>query len=190
MFNKHTQATLSVCVERKHPGACSPVFVRTGTRKIVAVTDDKRQWRWASLVLLSYKFDEVFKDSIAINHPEFLSDNFSRGDSDIFISFKLDERYYYILEIKDSKWSKAYARIFYSGISGLLDLYLNHQEKISLKNEISTIKQKRVKPIAIAQRLGSPKIFLFLSSGKNLAKTIPAIENIKAISIFHPIKMI
>jgi diguanylate cyclase (GGDEF)-like protein len=122
--------------------------------------DDLKQFKYKDI--LSYKFDEVFKDTIAINYPEFLSDNSSPDDNDIFISFKLDERYYYILEIEDSKWSKSYARIFYSGISGLIELYINHQEKLALKKEISTISQtlaEKERSLQIAEKAVKRKVY-------------------------------
>ena len=49
--------------------------------------DDFKQFKHKDL--LSYKFDEVFKDTVAINSPESFSDKSSQNDKDVF---KLTQR--------------------------------------------------------------------------------------------------
>jgi diguanylate cyclase (GGDEF)-like protein len=93
------------------------------------------QFKYAELI--ESKSNEIFKTDVAINHINTLMNVNQAGDP-LFVSVKINNKYFYVIEIEVTKWQNYYARIFYSSLLRLITAYKDHVEKTDLKNQLST----------------------------------------------------
>jgi len=121
--------------------------------------DEFRDFKYAKY--LTTHFDQIFKNNIVLNTLNSFPDNTDNDDIS-FISLKIGGRYFYILEIEESKWHNYYVRIFYSSLSKFLNSYSNSQEIKKIENQLSDIQQtleEKEKSLQIAEKAVKRKVY-------------------------------
>lgn len=108
---------------------------------------------------LSEHFDHVFNKTIGIIT---LNSNPDREDHPSFISLKIGTRYFFVLEIAESRWHDYYVRVFYSALSRLIKLYTDSQEKKELENKLAHMQKtlnEKEKSLQIAEKSVKRKVY-------------------------------
>jgi diguanylate cyclase (GGDEF)-like protein len=130
------------------------------------VSTDQKNWGMEFLkswnrTLLSQNITSLFTKEVVLNTAESLLQKKS-DDKTAFISFHLNHKYFFILEIINSKWSPVYARFLYIRLLNLFDTFQHVREKNQFQDELKKIKQdllRTQKELQIAEKAVKRKVY-------------------------------
>ena len=108
---------------------------------------------------LSTHFDQIFNNAININELNNYPDSTNNNS---FISLKIGGRYFYIIEIEESRWHPYYIRIFYYSLLKFVNSYKESQEKKKLENQLLQYQEelaKKESALQIAEKAVKRKVY-------------------------------
>jgi len=108
---------------------------------------------------LSTHFDQIFKNTISVNKLHLFPESTNNHS---FISLKIGGKYFYIIEIEESRWHHYYIRILYSSLVKFVNSYKESQEKKKLENQLLQYQQelaKKENALQIAEKAVKRKVY-------------------------------
>lgn len=112
--------------------------------------------------LLKMRFEPIFSEDVVYNKLSTLNDNPGYKENIGFISFKVNEKYFYILELDESKLHRYYLRFIFTTLRAVFISYNDFREKRELTNQVEKIKQMLVEKeesLQIAEKAVKRKVY-------------------------------